>query len=130
MLGAALAAGLASAEAPGVRLELNKLEDQPGGCRVYLVFDNATTTSFDGYKLDLVLFGRDGVIARRLAVEASPLKAQKTSVKLFDVAGLPCGDIGTVLINDVLACRSAGEERADCIATLALASRTAAALKK
>jgi hypothetical protein len=121
-------AGGALAETPQVRLELNKLEDLKDGCRVYLVFENATPVSYEGYKLDFVMFGRDGVIARRLAVEASPLKAQKTTVKLFDVAGLACADLGAILVNDVLACQANGQERADCISSLATASRTAVSL--
>jgi hypothetical protein len=124
------ASGGALAETPQVRLELNKLEDLKDGCRVYLVFENATPVSYEGYKLDFVMFGRDGVIARRLAVEASPLKAQKTTVKLFDVGGLACTDLGAILVNDVLACHANGQERADCISSLATASRTAVSLKK
>jgi len=130
--GLALAAGSggALAETPQVRLELNKVEDTKDGCRVYLVFENGTPVNYEGYKLDFVMFGRDGVIARRLALEASPLKANKTTVKLFDVAGLVCADLGAILINDVLACQSGGQERADCISSLATASRTAVSLKK
>jgi hypothetical protein len=127
---AAPSAGGALAETPQVRLELNKLEDLKDGCRVYLVFENATPVSYEGYKLDFVMFGRDGVIARRLAVEASPLKAQKTTVKLFDVGGLACADLGAILVNDVLACQANGQERSDCISSLATASRTAVSLKK
>jgi len=113
-----------------VRIELNKLEDKDGSCRVHLVLENATADSFEGYKLDLVLFGPDGIIARRLAVDVAPLRARKKSVKLFDVDGLACSGIGTVLLNDVLGCRSGAAERADCVDSLAVSSRATAGLTK
>ncbi|GAB4185298.1 MAG: hypothetical protein OHK0024_25470 [Thalassobaculales bacterium] len=117
-------------EAAPVSLELNKLEDQSGNCRVYLVFNNKSAEGYEGLKLDLVLFGQDGVVSRRLALEAGPLRAAKTTVKLFEVAGLPCPAIGQVLLNDVTDCKSAGKEIADCLPRLAVNSRTSVPLVK
>lgn len=113
-----------------VGIELNKLDDQDKGCRAYFVFDNGTATSFESFKLDLVMFGSDGVIARRLAVEAAPLRAEKRTVKLFDIAGMACASIGSVLVNDVLVCRDQSGEQQDCIARVAVGSRVSAALLK
>jgi hypothetical protein len=107
-----------------IRLELNRLEPAGNGCRVYLVIANTGATALDSLKLDLVLFGADGVIDRRLALEAGPLRAAKTSVKLFDLADYGCGELGSVLVNDVLACKSGTGEPTDCFARLALATRT------
>jgi hypothetical protein len=75
-------------------LELNKLESRDGACRAYLVLDNPTQAAFDSFKLDLVLFGTDGVILRRMAVETAPLRAEKKVVKLFDIAGAEPGSHG------------------------------------
>jgi hypothetical protein len=97
-----------------IDIELNKLEDNEGSCRAYLVFKNHTDAVFNEFKLDLVMFGSDGIISRRLAVDSSPLRSNKTTVKLFDIEGANCGDIGLVLINDVLSCRDT-YERSDCI---------------
>lgn len=133
------AVAIAAATLPGhvalaadgkVGVELNKVEDQSGGCRLYFVLDNGLPAAFDVYKLDLVMFGTDGVIARRLAVEVGPLRPTKTSVKLFDVAGLACTGIGTVLVNDVLACKSGADERPNCIDQVTVASRAKIALTK
>jgi hypothetical protein len=123
-------AGAALAGDESVRIELNKLEDKDGSCRVHLVLENASATSFEGYKLDLVLFGPDGIIARRLAVDVAPLRAHKKSVKLFDVDGLSCGAVGAVLLNDVLGCRSGTGERSDCVDTLAVSSRATVSFTK
>ena len=122
--------GAAAAEEGGLRVELNRLEPLDDACRVYLVLANGTAEAFDAFKLDLVLFDTDGVIARRLAVEAAPLRAQKTSVKLFDLDALPCDRIGTVLLNDVLACSGTSGPVADCVARIETASRASAQLVK
>ncbi len=124
------AGAAAAAEGPAVRIELNRLEALDKACRVYLVLANAGTDSFDSFKLDLVLFDTDGVIARRLAVEAAPLRAEKTSVKLFDLDGLACDRVGTVLVNDVLACSTAKGPVEDCVARIETASRASAKLAK
>lgn len=109
----------------GVRVELNKLEPGKDACRAYLVFENATPSAFDSLKFDLVLFDADGVVARRLAVEGGPLPARKTSVKLFDIAGLGCKGIGRILLNAVIACADDGVQRRGCLDLVSLSSRTA-----
>lgn len=86
--------------------------------------------SLNSLKLDLVLFGRDGVIDRRIAVETGPLHAAKTTVKLFDVADYGCAELGSVLVNDVLACESEAGTVPACLATLQLATRAPAALTR
>src|SRR3546814_7646809 len=66
-------------EAPHLAIELNKLETVGEGpaCRVYLVFQNTTPQDFEKLRLDLVVFGTDGVVAKRLSVDAAPLPASK-----------------------------------------------------
>lgn len=119
----------ASTEVP-IRLELNRLEPLDGGCRVYLVIGNGRQERLASLKLDLVLFGRDGVIDRRLAVEAGPLLAEKTSVKLFDVSGYGCEGLGSVLVNDVLACEGEEGPVPACLDHLQLVTRTPVALTR
>jgi len=105
-LAATLFAAPAAAQgaAPPVEIELNKLEAREGGCQAYLVARNPGGLAHESLRLDIVLFDRDGVIARRLAVEAGPLPAQKTMVKAFVAEGVACGAIGSALLNDVLSC--------------------------
>ena len=126
----AQASAASAAEGPALRIELNRLETLGEACRVYLVLANGGTDSFETFKLDLVLFDTDGVIARRLAVEAAPLRAAKTSVKLFDLDDLACERVGTVLVNDVLACGTAAGPVEDCVTRIETASRASAKLVK
>ncbi|MBA2491703.1 MAG: Tat pathway signal sequence domain protein [Gammaproteobacteria bacterium] len=126
--GIAFAPSVTTAEA--LRVELNKLEPQDGACRAYLVFENRTATSFSGLTLDLVMFDGEGVIARRLAVDAAPLPADKISVKLFDIDDLECANVQRILINDVLDCQDENGEVSDCVARIETRSRADAALVK
>ena len=117
-------AGAAPALAAGrISVELNKLETVGAGCRVYMVFANGTAGAISSYKPDLVLFGKDGVIAERLVVEGGPLPAGKTRVKLFDVQGLACAAVGQVLLNDLRACEGAGTDAAACLEATDTSSR-------
>ncbi len=113
----------AADEAAKLHMELNKLETQGNACRTYLVFKNETDSSFKTLKLDLVIFGVDGIVAKRLAVEAAPLAADKTSLKVFDIGDVTCDKIGQVLLNDVTACADQEGEIDECIAKLDLTSR-------
>ncbi|MBA2408559.1 MAG: Tat pathway signal sequence domain protein [Gammaproteobacteria bacterium] len=126
--GIAFAPSVTAAEA--LRVELNKLEPQEGACRAYLVFENGTASDFSRLTLDLVMFDSEGIIATRLAVDAAPLPADKTSVKLFDIDGLECANVQRILINDVLDCQDENGEISDCVARIDTTSRADAALVK
>lgn len=131
---AQLAAGAAFAQnqaaAAGISLELNRVEDQGTGCRVYFVLDNATADAFESFKLDLVAFGPDGVILRNVATEMGPLRPSKKIVKRFDLADLSCAGLGAILVNDVLECRSGEAARTDCVELLTVTSRAEVELAK
>jgi len=113
--------GVAAAEA-GVSLDLNRLETQGGACRVTLVVVNGPAAA-EELKTDLVMFGPDGVVAKRLAVDLAPLAAGKTIVKMFDIPGTPCAGVGSILLNDAPACRFAGgRSGAACLEGIAVSS--------
>jgi hypothetical protein len=113
-----------AAEAP-LRVELNRLEPRDGGtCRVWLVLNNGGGEAVDPLRLDLVLFGRDGVVARRVTVDVGPLPAGRTQARIFDLSGQACEEIGGVLLNDLLACGGTEPaQRSACLDRLVLASR-------
>lgn len=119
-----------AAEAAALSVELNKLETYDRGCRAYVVINNTGDLAYQSVKLDLVLFQPDGVIARRFAVDLAPLKAAKTTVKLFDIEGLACDKIASVLVNDVMDCKADAGAIADCLNKMTLTSVASAPLKK
>jgi hypothetical protein len=111
-------------------LELNKLEQQGGNCRAYLVIANPGAAAFSGFSLDLVLFDRSGTITRRLAVDIAPVRPEKTMVKVFDIPETACGAIGSILVNDVLHCRDASGDVAGCVDRVKTASKLPVTLSK
>ena len=130
LAGGAWGAAAAEPGAAGLRIELNKLEARKDACRAYLLLENRTGHAYRTLKLDLVMFDTDGIVIRRLAVNGAPLSKAKTSLKVFDVAGVPCSGIGRILVNDVLSCDDADGARTDCLAAIATASRSDTALIK
>ena len=88
-----------------ITFELNKLEPSDKGCRAYIVVSNTSSTAYDAFKLDLVMFKTDGIIGRRFALNLAPIRPSKRSVKLFDLDDTKCEDIGSFLVNDVVLTR-------------------------
>jgi hypothetical protein len=119
--------GLAAAD--GIKIELNKLEPQAASCRVYMLFENSGP-AIEALALDLVLFDPSEVISRRVTVDSGPLRASKTTLKLFDIPDLACTDIRRILVNEVSDCRDAKGSHQDCIERLTLASRSDVELVK
>jgi len=126
---AAAAEAVAATTPDAVSLELNTLEPRGENCAVNMVF-GTSDAAYQSFKLDLVFFGTDGAIRKRLAVDAAPLRARKTSVKAFEVSGLACDAIGSVLVNDVLDCKTEAGPVADCIDRVQTRSRLPVALMR
>ena len=116
--------------AASVNIELNKLDPVEKGCRAYLVVNNATPTSYQSFKIDLVLFQADGVIGKRFSLELGPLRTKKKSVKLFDIDAISCDKIGSLLINDVLECKAESGPAENCLQNLTTSTLTKVELSK
>ena len=114
----------------GITLELNKIEKSDKGCRAYVVVTNPTPTSYDAFKLDLVMFQTDGIVGRRFALDLSPVRPDKRSVKLFDLDGAQCEEIGSFLVNDVMECRTSAGPATDCLSRLKVKSLTKVEISK
>jgi hypothetical protein len=111
---------IAAAE-PAIHIELNAAETvQQDHCRLSFVVQNNAESAIDTLKLDLALFDREGTLNRRMIVEVGPLRAAKTIVRTFSVE-TDCGQIGSILLNDVTACTPG--EPGGCLDRLTLSSR-------
>jgi hypothetical protein len=104
-----------------IHIELNTAETaEQHRCRMNFVVENKTADALDSMKLDIVVFGQDGGIRRRLIAEMGPVRPQKTIVKIFLVED-ECSTISALLVNDVSACAPAAP--AACLDGLTLSSR-------
>lgn len=106
-----------------ISIELNRLETVGEACRAYLMVENRTE-ALESLRLDLFALDQDGVVAKRLAVQLGPVPGDKTVIKLFDFSGVTCKGVGSVLLNDVLACEDEAGPREDCLASLAVATKS------
>src|SRR5512144_2005244 len=85
-----------------VLVELNSIEPADNRCRLNFVIENKSDVAIESMKLDLVTFGTDGAILRRLLTEMGPVRTAKTMVRAF-VVDDECRQIGAILVNDVAA---------------------------
>lgn len=127
LAGAAAAQQADAPASPTLAVELNKLEDVDDICRAYFIVRNDTGAALTALELDTFLFDRDGIILQRLALPFGGAAAGRMRIVSFDLA-LGCETIGSLFVNDVLACES--EASVDCAASLATTSRAAAGFKE
>jgi hypothetical protein len=128
-LGAAAPAAPAAAQEARLTVELNKVEAaESGGCRAFFLFRNGMGQTLEAFEMSLAVLDAGGIIDRLLTIDAAPLPAGRTTLKLFEIPEIGCGDISEVLLHDIPQCRPANGEPMDCFATLDLVSRAAVRL--
>ncbi len=118
------------AQDTGLSVELNKFEDVEGGCQAFFLFQNTTAQNFEGFEMSLAILSTNGVIDRLLTIDAAPLPANRTTLKLFEIPQTQCASIGEILLHDIGSCKPQNGQEMDCFSILSLGSRTAAPLVK
>lgn len=107
----------ASAQEGGVTLDLNRLDDSGGACRLTFVADNALAP-LSSMVVETVLFDRAGRVAALMLFDFGALPMERRRVRQFDVAGIACADVAQVLVNGVSACSGDVVDAAACAAAL------------
>ncbi|EAQ03141.1 hypothetical protein OB2597_13393 [Pseudooceanicola batsensis HTCC2597] len=130
-MGIALAGPSASAQEGNLTVELNKFEPAEGaGCRAFFLFRNRTGKAFEGFEMSLAILDGNGVIDRLLNIDAAPLPVARTTLKLFEIPEIGCGDISEILLHAIDTCQPQNEENTDCFPMVDLVSRAPADLVK
>lgn len=133
----AVLAALALAAAPAVAadndgrltVELNKFEPaEQDGCRAFFLFRNHTGLTLAAFEMSLAILDADGIIDRLLTIDAAPLPAARTTLKLFDIPETDCAAISQILLHDLPACQPQNAPAMDCFGLIELVSRTDAAM--
>jgi len=109
----------AAAQTGGLALDLNRLDDAGGACRLTFVAQNAFP-SLTALVLETVIFDRAGRVAALTLFDFGDLPADRRRVRQFDVAGIACADVAQVLVNGVASCAGEGVDAASCAAGLAI----------
>ena len=115
-----IASSARSAPNDPIRVELNLAESVQNKCRLSFLIENKSETPIERLTPDLAIFNREGIISRRLVAEMGPVYRSKTIIKTFEIEG-ECGQIGSILINDVTACTPG--DPGLCLDRLVLSSR-------
>jgi hypothetical protein len=116
----ASAAAAQEAAAPRLAVELNRIDQIEGACRLTFMVENAMGADLDALALETVLFDADGLVERLTLFEFGALPSGVPRVRQFDVPGLACDGLARVLINGVAECPGG----LPCAAALAPSSRT------
>jgi hypothetical protein len=118
----------AQAQNARIGVELNKTEAIEGGCRTFFLFRNGSDAEFTGFEMSLAILDTAGVIDRLLTVEAAPLPAKRTTLKLFEIPEIACDQISEILFHDLPKCEAAVGAPEDCFSMIELSSRSPVAL--
>lgn len=110
-------------------VELNKFEDgEAGGCRAFFLFRNRTDMTLEGFEMSLAILDTGGIINQLLTIDAAPLPAARTTLKLFEIPDTTCDGISEILLHDIGSCRPQNAQEVDCFPMLALESKASAPL--
>lgn len=119
----------AQAQSSKLTVELNKFEDSENQtCRAFFLFRNETDLTLEGFEMSMAILNTGGVIDRLLTIDAAPLPAARTTLKLFEIPQTACANISEILIHEIGVCKPQNEEPIDCFDIIDLVSRTDAAL--
>ena len=115
----------ARAEKDGITVELNKVEDLNGACRMSFVFTNRLAVAVSALSMETVLFDTSGSVIRFVVMGSRPLQPGKILVQQYDVKNLKCASLGRVLLNDAKRCKADGLSLQQCLARIQPTSRIA-----
>ena len=118
-----LATSAAAQEAPQISVEFNDLQQAPEGCRAVFVLNNGMAVALSELTLRIVGFDADAHASLFLSLDVGSLPVNKTRVIRFDLGeDIQCGDIGRLLVDDVINCEGPDVDAATCLGALSLSS--------
>ncbi len=128
MTGSAVAqSGGAAGQKPWIAVELNKLETASNACVGYFVVANGTPQPVKELRLEMFLFDKSGIVLDRLALGFADIRTSSAKIGIFNLAPVPCADVGKLLINSVLSCtNAAGSAIPDCADIITASTRSSA----
>lgn len=109
---------------PLVTIELNKVEQHEQHCQFYLVTENKSGHAINALNMELVLFDRDGIIKKNVALDLAPLPHSKKSVKTFQIKDTACSEISALLVNRVMQCDTPEGTLTGCLQKLSLSTKS------
>lgn len=126
-LGGGIAGLWAEETAPALMLELNAAQPSDKGCRLTFVVTNQLGADLERAAFELALFDQAGVVDRLTVLEFRDMPQAKTKVSRLDLAGVDCGKLSRVLVNEAKDCVGTGIEPTACMRGLQTSAKAAIA---
>lgn len=98
----------AEQSSPSLSVELNTLTQLEGACRLTFYAGNTLGSDIDALSLEAVIFTTEGEVERLTLFDLGTLPEGRPRVRQFDLPGLPCDEVGQVLVNGLAACEGEG----------------------
>ena len=114
----------------GLTVELNKLAPSETSCEAFFLFRNPTSAHLEGFELSLAVLDQSGVIDSLLTIDAAPIPAERTSLKLFEIPVASCDAISEIILHDIPVCDVANQGAQNCYDLVTLTSRAPVPLVK
>ena len=132
MLSAAAISSAAAGEAgasTGLEVELNRLASSQKGCLFTFVAGNGLARNIWKVSFEFVIFNDKGTVERLALLDFRGLPAGKSKVRQFDVPGIKCETVKSLLINDAPVCEGDGLEKGRCMEGIVTRSKATAGLE-
>ena len=123
------AAAEEAAVAKGLDVELNARTGSQKGCLFTFLAQNGFAQDVTKVSFEFVIFNDKGTVERLALLDFRDLPAGKSKVRQFDVPGIKCESVKTLLINDAPVCEGEGLEKGRCMDGIVTRSKAAAGLE-
>ena len=110
---------------PGLELELNKIEQAEGGCRLTFKSTNRFATKLNSFSVEVYLLDSKGVALQSVQFSFGAIASGKARFAKFDLKDRQCGEIGGIFVNEFKSCQGETEMAQQCRDTLSLNNLTA-----
>jgi len=107
---------------PRLIVELNTAQSTETACRLSFMVTNEHPEEIASAVFETVLFNADGSVNELTLFDFGSLPSNRPRIRQFDVPGLACGDLGSLLINGATTCDATDSSM--CANTLELKTRT------
>ncbi|WP_424934034.1 hypothetical protein [Amaricoccus macauensis] len=109
---------------PQLKLSLNAVDPTENGCLLTFMAENGFDSDIGQAVFETVLFSTDGRVERLLLFDMGTLPADRPRVRRFEVDGITCEGLGSVLINGAETCEAGDLGAGVCIGSLSVSSDT------
>jgi len=111
------------ASKPALMVELNTAQTTQGGCRLSFLIQNEHAAEIS-VVFETVLFTAEGGVNQLTLFDFGALPSNRPRVRQFDVPGVTCEGLGSILINGATSCEAGDLGPAICTDSLMLKTRT------